>query len=166
MKTIITLALIGLATSFAAAESQVTLTGLHNCCASCAKGIEKAVATVKDATVKLDGKTANITVKRPSDSKKVVEAIMDAGYYGKTEGAPSEAPATAGAAKVKSASVTNVHMCCGKCVTAATKAVTSVAGVTGNTIKNKVTSFEVTGEFDVAALGKALNDAGFNGKIK
>jgi copper chaperone CopZ len=167
LKTTLTIAALTCVATFATAETKVAMTGLHNCCGGCANGIKKAVSTVKDATVTLDGGDIEITVKRPSDAKKVIAAVMDAGYYGKTDAATETSnTSTANATKVKSATVTGVHLCCGKCVTAATKAVTSVGGVSEHTIKNKATSFEVKGDFEVAALTKALNDAGLHGKIK
>jgi hypothetical protein len=39
------------------AETTITMTGVHNCCRSCAKGITKAAADFKDVTVTAAGKT-------------------------------------------------------------------------------------------------------------
>jgi periplasmic mercuric ion binding protein len=59
-----------------------------------------------------------------------------------------------------------VSNCCKSCGTAIQKAVKSVAGVTGDTVQPKKADFEVTGDFDTAALVKALNDAGFQVQVK
>ena len=41
-----------------------------------------------------------------------------------------------------------------------------VAGVTGNTAKPRMDTFEVTGDFDAEELVKALNAAGYHVKVK
>ena len=61
--------------------------------------------------------------------------------------------------KVKAINLTNSHNCCRSCGTAIQKAVKSVPGVWGETVQPKKADFEVTGDFDAAALVKALNDA-------
>src|SRR5687768_4907514 len=75
------------ALSFSAhAESTVTLTNIHNCCGSCAKGITKAITSVDGATVAINKSSATITAKNKADADKAVAALLAAGYYG--EGAP------------------------------------------------------------------------------
>ena len=59
-----------------------------------------------------------------------------------------------------------VHNCCGACNKAIVAAVGKVEGVTGNTAKAKSDTFEVTGDFDVEELVKALNAAGYHVKVK
>lgn len=159
-----------LLTLSAAAETTVTMTGVHNCCKSCTNGIVKAGAGLKDVTITAEGKTVTIVAKQKSAAKKAVEAIIEAGYYGKVEGdesstAKSAAPAKA-ESKVAKATVTGVHLCCQKCADAATKAVKAVAGVSKYDIASKATSFTVEGDFSKADLTAALNDAGFAGKIE
>lgn len=144
----------------AQAESSLTITGVHNCCKGCANGIEKAI-TKAGATAAIDGETVKITAASEADAKKAAESLVAAGYYGK--GAP--APAVADA-KVTSATVGGVHLCCGKCVTAVEKALKSVAGVTGHTAAKGAEAFTVSGDFSTKALAEALNGAGFSGSIK
>ena len=55
---------------------------------------------------------------------------------------------------------------CEGCVDAFQEAIKTVKGVTGDTATAKVTTCEVTGEFDAAELVKALNKAGFHVKVK
>ena len=152
-------------TVFAQAEATVTLEGVHNCCKSCANGITKAASSIKGVTAAVDGTTVTLTAKNETSAKKAVEAIMDAGYYGTGAESGSAAKTTAAPKKLKGATVTNVHLCCGKCVKAVDAAVKSVAGVTGATIESKATSFTVEGEFDEGELVAALNKAGFQGKV-
>ena len=68
--------------------------------------------------------------------------------------------------KVKSLSLSNSHNCCKACGNAIKRAVKNVDGVSGDTVQPKKADFEVTGDFDAAALVKALNDAGFQVRVK
>lgn len=167
MKFTLLLASLVFAAGLASAETTVTLSGVHNCCKGCTNGITKAASSVKDVTVTAEGKTVTVTAKSKANAKKAVEAIMAAGYYGtsdseeKTSSSASSAPAK----KLTEATVTGVHLCCGKCATAMTDAVKTVAGITENTIASKATSFTVKGEFSEAELVAAMNKAGFNGVV-
>ena len=145
----------------AQAESKVTLTGVHNCCKKCDTGILDAVKKVDGASATTDKTTVTITAKDDATAKAAAASLLAAGYAGKE----SEVPAVTDA-KVKSATVTGVHLCCGKCVTAAEKAVMSVAGVTKHTATKGAASFTVEGDFSTAALASALNKGGLNGTIK
>jgi copper chaperone CopZ len=167
MKLLTLLSLFALA-AVARAETTVTMTGVHNCCKSCANGITKAGTSVgSDIEVVAEGTTVTITTKKKSDAKKAVDAIIAAGYFGKVEGAESAAPSSSKPeATMAKATVSGVHLCCKKCVTAAEDAVKSVAGVTKYEIVSKAESFTVEGEFTKSALAAALNSAGFAGDIK
>ncbi len=176
MKLIALLSILAL-TASVRAETTLTMTGLHNCCGSCAKGITKAGTSVGEGvTIDLPEKssTATITSKKKGDAMKAAEAIIAAGYYGKIEGDESASkkttskPATASKpeAKLTKATVSGVHLCCKKCETAAAKAVKTVPGITKSDIVAKATSFTVEGEFTKSELTAALNDAGFAGDIK
>jgi copper chaperone CopZ len=161
MKTSILILLLTAATALA--ESSVTVTGVHNCCKGCDNGILKAVNSVEgaSATTKKD----EVTIKGKDDAtvKAAISALLAAGYAGKG----AEAPVTeAQAAKVKSASVSGVHLCCGKCVKAADAAVKSVAGVTSHNAEKGSKSFTVEGDFSPKDLIAALNKAGLNGAVK
>lgn len=144
----------------ASAESTLELTGVHNCCKSCTKGIEKAV-TGAGATATIDGETVTITARSSSDVKKAAEALVAAGYFGEGATAPEVKDA-----KVKSAKVSGVHLCCGKCVTAVEKAVKSVAGASSHTAEKGSESFTVEGDFSTKELAAALNKAGLSGTIE
>jgi hypothetical protein len=107
--------------SFAtAAETTVTLSGVHNCCNGCAKGITEAASKIKDVTVKPGGRNVMITAKSKSAIKKAVEAILSAGYFGTMSGEDAEkSPGGSGSAALaakpkmtKSATVSGLHLCC------------------------------------------------------
>jgi copper chaperone CopZ len=143
------------------AESTLTLTNVHNCCKSCEKGITAAVTKVSGATAAIDKTSVVITAADEATTKKAAASLVEGGYFG----TGAEAPAIADA-KVKSATVSGVHLCCGKCVTAAEKAVKSVSGVSSHNAEKGAKSFTVEGDFSTAALQKALLGAGFSGSIK
>lgn len=145
----------------ARAETTVTLTGLHNCCGGCEKGITKALTSVKDVTATVEDDKATITAKTKTAADKAVDALLAAGYYG--VGAPEQKIADK---KVKSATVSGTHLCCGKCVTGIANAVKTVPGATGHTATKGAKSFTVEGDFNLKDLLAALNKAGYNGEIK
>ena len=163
-KNILLTAFVTLSLSLAArADSTLTLKGVHNCCGKCDKGIVAAVAKVDGATAKTNKGEVTITAKSEADAKKAFESLKAAGYYG--TGAGDEAPA-ADAAKVTSATVDGVHLCCGKCVDAANKAAMAAAGVTKSSAAKGDTSFKVEGNFSKSDLLAALRKCGLNGEIK
>lgn len=155
-----TLAALALSLS-AHAESTVKVTGVHNCCKKCDNGILDAVKKVDGASAVTDKTTVTITAKDEATAKKAVESLLAAGYAGK-----GAEPAAIKDAKVKTATVGGVHLCCGKCVTAAEKAVLSVKGVTKHTATKGAETFTVEGDFSTQDLASALNKAGLNGSIK
>lgn len=169
MKHTLLASLLILAAGLAYAETTVTLEGVHNCCKSCTNGIVKAGTSVKDVTVTAEGETVTIVSKSKAGAKKTVEAINDAGYYGKSS--ETEAPATTSGLpkaekKLTSATVTGAHLCCQKCVNAMTEAVKAVPGVTEYNIVNKEKTFTVKGEFTETDLLASMNKAGFHGTVK
>jgi copper chaperone CopZ len=171
---ILSLAVLTLASLANAAETKVTLTGVHNCCKGCDNGITGAAKDLKDVTVTTDGETVTIVAKKAGDAKKAVEAIYAAGYYGTSDfkeeaprsGLPPRPAPEKADKKLTAATVTGAHLCCGKCVKAVTAAVETVPGVTKSNIVAKEKTFTVEGDFSEKALLTALNKAGFQGSIQ
>ena len=149
-----------LALSISAQAATVSLTGVHNCCKSCEKGIQAAVAKVPGATVVAVKGNVTITAKDEATAKKADASLIAGGYAG----AESKVPTVADA-KVKVATVKGVHLCCGKCVTAVDNALKTVPGVTKHNATKGAASFTVDGEFSTAALSAALHKGGFSGGI-
>jgi copper chaperone CopZ len=148
----------------ASAEDKVTLSNVHNCCKSCVKGIEKAVATVPG--VKADVEKSNVTLQGGSDAdlQKAVDALTAAGYTGASDNANVKVPvASAPDEKVSSLTVSGTHLCCGKCVKAVEAAVKSVPGVKSDTATKGATSFQVEGDFNAKDVMEALAKVGFTG---
>ena len=67
--------------------------------------------------------------------------------------------------KVKSVTVSDLHLCCQKCVNAVDKVVRSVPGATAQTAVKNAKTFEVTGDFNDRDLMDAFQKAGLTGKI-
>jgi hypothetical protein len=143
------------------ADANLVLTGVHNCCKKCDTGITEAVAKVNGASAKTEKRKVTITAKDEATAKLAVESLVNNGYFGEGAVAPAVVDQ-----KVKSAAVNGLHLCCGKCVTAAEEAVLSVPGVTGHNAVKGAASFKVEGDFSTQQLSNALHKSGLHGVIK
>lgn len=154
----------------ARAETTVELKDTHLCCPACVKAVGETLKGIEGVTGKCDtkAKTVTITAKDEATAQKAIDALVAAGFYGTTDSDKVKVHDDSGvkAGKVKTLTLTNVHNCCGACTSAIKNAIKKVDGVTGDTVKAKGDTFEVTGDFDAAALVKALNTAGFHAKVK
>lgn len=157
-----------LTTALAAQADEVKLSGVHLCCASCVKGVEKAAAKVGGASVTVDKAAGTVAISSNTKAalQQTVDALVTAGYYGKSSDSSIKlAGSGAKDGKVQSLKVEGVHLCCGKCVTAVQNALGKVAGVKGNTAEKNVKTFEVTGDFSPKAVFDALHEAGLTGTV-
>ncbi len=156
--------------TFASAETTVKLSGVHLCCKSCVTGVEKAAAKAKGVTTTVDKDAGTVTLSG-ADKASVqsgVDAIVAAGYFGKSDSSEIAAKDNSGAkdGKASTLTISDVHLCCGKCVTGVTKALEKVKGVTGNNAEKGAKSFEVKGDFNPKEVVAALHAAGYSGKAK
>jgi periplasmic mercuric ion binding protein len=159
-----------LLTGMALADTTVEIKKVHLCCGACVKGVATALKDVTGVTGTCDQKAKTVTIVGTDDAavQKALDALGTAGYYGETASKtltikPSpDVPA----GKVTTLSLSNAHNCCGQCNASIKKAVKSVSGVTGDTAKAKTAKFDVTGDFEAAAVIKALNDAGFQAQVQ
>lgn len=154
-------ALAVILTAAAQADSTIKLSGVHNCCKSCANGISAAVAKVAGAEAKIDKRNVEVTAKDEASAKQAVASLLSAGYFGEGATAPEVADA-----KVKTADVSGLHLCCGKCVTAAEDAIMGVSGVTKHNATKGAKTFQVEGDFSTKQLAAALNKAGLHASVK
>ncbi len=158
-----------LALSARAAEVSAKLSGVHLCCGSCVKGVEAAVAKVQGASVSVDKDAGTVRLSGADKAtvQKAADALVTAGYFGKSSDATIKLNAHTGAKgqKVQSLKVSEVHLCCGKCVNAVTDALKTVPGVQGNTAAKGVETFEITGDFNDKEVFAALQKAGLTGKV-
>lgn len=152
-----------------AADTVVTLSDVHMCCGNCVKGVETALKDVAGA--KGVGSQAEssikITASDPAVAQKAVNALIAAGYYGKSSDTSIKVENATGArdTKVQTLGVSGVHLCCGKCVTAVKEVLSKIDGVTGNTVVQNAPTFNVTGDFNQKAVFDALNKAGLAGHV-
>jgi len=169
-KSILTLVITAALTAFAQADSTVKLSGVHLCCKSCVKGVDKAVSTVPGATATSDADagTVSITAADAATVQKAVDALVAAGYFGASDNASIKVSSATAAkdGKVSALTVSGVHLCCPKCVKAVNAALTNVPGVTSNTAEKNATSFEIKGDFNPPDVFAALQKAGLTGKAE
>lgn len=155
--------------SGSAAEVRAKISDVHLCCQSCVKGVEKAVTKVEGAKAEVDQDAGAVTLVAAdaATAQKAADALVAAGYYGKSsdEGVKVHAVSGAKGEKVQSLKIEGVHLCCGKCVKAVDHAVKSVAGAKEHTAVKGAASFEVTGDFNDQELVAALQKEGMTGKV-
>ncbi|ERR1700722_5594613 len=148
----------------------VTLSKVHMCCDKCVNIANKVVAKVDGATGVADKTASTIVVTAPNADtlQKAVDALVKAGFYGKSSDDNIKVTAETGAKgdKVQSLKVKGVHLCCPNCVKAVNKALGDVPGVTVPTDATKgAESFTVTGDFKDSDVFDALQKAGLTGKV-
>ena len=170
MKNIFTLAsiLVAFGCSVQAADTSVKLSNVHLCCNNCVKGVDKALSGVTGAKAQSDKDAGTVTIKAPdkATAQKAVDALLAAGYFGISSDPAIKVASNSGAknGKVQSLKVTGMHLCCNKCVTTVTDALSKVPGVKGNSAAKGAESFEITGDFNAKDAFAELNKAGLSGK--
>jgi len=172
MKNLILTVVAALALTLTVRASEVTakISGVHLCCPSCVKGVNKAVEGIQGVTASANEEQGIVTLTGPDNKsvQKAADALVAAGYYGKSSDPAIKLHAETGAKgkTVKSLEVEDVHLCCGKCVKAVNTALGEVKGVTGNTATKGAKSFTVSGDFDDKEVFTALQKNGLTGKAK
>lgn len=156
----------------AAAAEKVELKSVHMCCDGCAEEVAAILGKVEGVSgVSTDkkAKSASFTAADAKAAQKAIDALSAGGFHGdpgKDKGYAFQDDSGVKAGKVRALTVTGFHNSCGGCVKSFREAIKDVKGVAGDTAKAKVTTAEVTGEFDAAELVRALNKAGFHVKVK
>jgi len=150
----------------AAAETKVTLEGVHLCCGACLKGVAAAVKDIEGAKAACDkgARTVTITAGDEKTAQKAVDALAAAGFHGKSDSDKVAIKEDAGVkGKAKRLELYGAHNCCGGCAKAIKGAAGDVDGVQAIVVKGKKSAVIVLeGEFDSVAVVKALNKAGFH----
>src|SRR4051812_20419703 len=144
----------------ALADTTVTVAKVHLCCPQCVKTVEKVLGKIDGVTSEIDqkGKKVTITAKDDATAQKAVDAMVEAGFYGKTDSDKITVKKVTDLpkGKVSKVELTGIHNCCKQCTSAITKTVEKVAGVTGTDVAPKMTTFTVEGDFEPAAVVEAL----------
>jgi copper chaperone CopZ len=163
------IALFAMTLSAAAAETTVTLSEVHLCCNSCVKGVNTALAPVTGvkAVCDQDASTVVLTASDKETAQKAVNALVAAGYFGKSSDSAIkvENPTGAPDGKVQTLEVTGVHLCCGSCITTVKEVLAKVDGASSSNLKARAKTFTVTGDFDAKKLFEELNRAGLAGRV-
>ena len=151
------------------ADATVTISKVHLCCDKCVKGATNTVSSVDGATAVCNKAASTIVVTAPDAAtlQKVADALVKAGFYGESSDPSIKIASDTGAKgdKVQTLKVSNVHLCCPKCVKAVHEACAAVPGVTGDTCTKGAETFEVTGDFKDSDVMAALQKAGLTGKV-
>jgi periplasmic mercuric ion binding protein len=151
-------------------EIKVELRGVHLCCQGCVNAADAALMSVEGVNSRydMDNGTVTFTASDAAAAQKALDALAAAGFHGSTGNNQVAMKAVSGIpqGKVKTLKVSGIHNCCGPCCEAIKGAIATVDGVTGDTARPRATTFEVTGDFDAAALVKALNAAGFSARVE
>jgi copper chaperone CopZ len=162
-------AVIALSVSARAADTTAKISGVHLCCKSCVTGVEKAVDTVPGAKAEVDKDAGTVTLSGPDTAtvQKAANAMVKAGYYGKSSetGVAMKSRTGAKNVKVQTLKVEGVHLCCPKCVKAVDTALKSVDGVKEQNATKGAKSFDVTGDFNDQEVFAALQKEGLTGKV-
>jgi copper chaperone CopZ len=146
---------------------EIKVTGVHNCCPACCKLIHEVLGKVEGISeVSAKPKESDFTF-QAADSKaarRALGALARAGIHGKTGSDKLKFPENSGveAGKTTRLSLVGIHNCCAGCCQTAKDAIAKVDGVQADTLQPNERNFVVEGDFDGAAVVKALNDIGFH----
>jgi copper chaperone CopZ len=127
------------------------------------------VGSVPGVKAETDMDAGSVTLTGPDSTtvQKAANALVKAGYFGKSSDPAIKMEVKSGATgeKVQTLKVEGVHLCCGKCVKAVDKAVKSVSGVKEQNATKGAKSFEVTGDFKDTEIFAALEKEGLCGRM-
>jgi periplasmic mercuric ion binding protein len=139
----------------------VKVTGVHNCCPGCTGAITKALEATGAKAITVNGSTVSYSADLPDRG---VQALFDAGYAGKVEGAKTPEIVGAKGVKGKEIKLEGVHNCCGACTKALNDALKSLGKINA---KPRETAFILTSdtEIEAEAVVKALRAAGINARV-
>jgi periplasmic mercuric ion binding protein len=161
-------AVLGL-TGAVRAETQIVVKGVHLCCPGCTAAVAKILKGVDGVKAVCDSDQGTVTITATGDdaARKAIDALAAGGFHGQSDNKDIAFKDDSGAkGMVKKLTLTGVHDCCGRCNRAIKAAIKTVPGVTSETATPRKDTFTVEGDFDAAALVKALNNAGFHVKVK
>jgi copper chaperone CopZ len=151
------------------APTTVTLSDVHLCCGKCVKGINTAVTPVAGAAAVCDTTADTVVLTAPDKDtlQKAVNAIVAAGYFGKSSDSSIKVDAATGApdGNVTTLDITGVHNCCASCAKDLNAALANVPGITSGPIAANASAFTITGNFNAKALFDELQKAGFTGTV-
>jgi len=146
---------------------KVEVKGAHICCPNCQKAIGaalKGVDGVGDPACSVGG-SITFTTKDDKTTSAALKALADAGFDGTAtdDGKDAKFDLPTATGKADTVTVSDTHVCCGKCQKAIQKLFPDAKSVE---FPDK-TTVTITGkDIDKATVLDALHKAGFNGTIK
>ncbi len=162
------LAGLTLAGSAFAADVTVKLSDVHLCCPSCVKLAQNTVTNLSGVSAVASQEDDTITITGPDKAslQKAADELIAAGYFGTSSDADIRITSKTGAMNMKKTTidVSNVHLCCQKCVNAVNKMLTNIPGVEKTTAAKGAKTFTVTGNFNDSDIFAALQKGGLTGK--
>jgi len=154
---------------------KVEVKGMHLCCGGCEGGAKGAVESggAKEATTDKAGGSLTFSVANDAAAVKALEKLAAAGFWGTIESktiALKDDSGTVLSPKAKpvhlsSGTFKGAHNCCDGCNKALKEAIKGVEGVESEDAKAKESTFTVKGNFDPAAVIKAIHGAGYHAKL-
>ncbi|HXX93152.1 MAG TPA: heavy metal-associated domain-containing protein [Planctomycetota bacterium] len=161
--------------AMSAPDVKVEIKGLHLCCGGCSGAATGAIngAGGKDAKADQGSGTITFSASNEKNAQKALDALAKAGFWGDTGNKQLCMKDDSGtvvnpkkpAPKVMSLTFSGVHNCCGGCAKGIKAALAKCEGYESDDVKDKEGKFTVKGNFDAAAMVKALNDGGYHGTI-
>lgn len=150
-----------------ALAEEIKVSGVHNCCGACCKLIHEVLGKVEGVTeVSAKPKESDFTfdAANAKAARQGIGALARAGFHGQTNKEKLVFRDNSGVekGKVSRLSLVGIHNCCAGCCKAAKEAIAKVEGVEADSLEPKKRTFVVEGNFDGAAVVKALNDIGFH----
>jgi mercuric ion binding protein len=155
-----------------APDVKVELKGVHLCCGGCEGAASKALTDggAKDAKCDKAAGTITFSASNEKNAQKALDSFAKAGFYGDTGNkalmikdevvANPKKPV-----KVTSVVITGIHNCCGGCTKGIKAALAKADGYESDDLADKATKVTVKGNFEAAAVMKALHDGGYNGTL-
>ena len=155
-----------------APDVKVEVKGLHLCCGGCAGAATGAINNAGGKDAKADNASGTLTFSASNEknAQKALDALAKAGFNGDTGNkalmikdevvANPKKPV-----KVTSVTIKGVHNCCNGCTKGIKAALAKADGYESDDLADKAAKFTVKGNFEVAAVMKALHDGGYNGTV-
>jgi copper chaperone CopZ len=171
---LVALATAGLAmTGMASPTASYEVKGLHLCCNGCNGAATGAINGGGGKDAAASGGSVTFTAANDAAAQKALDKLTAAGFWGTiesktlklTDDSGTALPPKAKPVKVSSGTFKGAHNCCDGCNKKLKEAIKGVEGVTEDDCAANKPVFVVKGEFDPAALIKAIHDAGYHAKL-
>ena len=172
---LVALASAGLAlTGMVSPTASYEVKGLHLCCNGCNGAATGAINSGGGKDAAASGGSVTFTATNDGAAQKALDKLTAAGFWGTIESktirlnddSGTVLPPKAKPVKISSGTWKGAHNCCDGCNKKLKEAVKGVEGVTEDDLAPNKATFIVKGEYDPAALIKAIHEAGYHAKLE